>query len=793
VVEVDQKKMYLTRKQLKKVKAISLRKKIMKKVRFTIIKNLFFKNKIFPILKVSDLFVINLENFNFYLLEKLKTLNKVFYFKFLRIFDKNLLKNNKYLYYLEYNCLLYNLLWDNVKVFDDFLDPSSLFKYFKLKLPSLYNFQVKNLFIKFKNLFKNPKTLSNIVINFKESLIADFEFFLKPIQIKLESKVKNSTLISVKWLQDEIKKLDDLDGINRSVYPTHLEKDFEDKFEKSLEEIDPEEFGGYKDYFNVIAEKKSDFIIFPKKKIIEKLYIEDCFINNSNFNLTPYKYINIESYKALLSKSMLPEDCLLQLKLAHIHNTNLEFFNIPYDTFNMALLPPLEFNSSKYNNYVIYEINKLEKSKIFIDLILTFEFSYKSVINFIELFLYKFKSVLDIEKLFKLLYINDFNIYNFIEFYNTLVIAINEIKLNFTLYTINFVLDFLDFLYTLLINFNLYENILNFSIIKVKSIFSKLNIFNLYYIKRFLLFEFNNDFLYINFLYNIFSNCSLLVNNNYYACANYNNYLMVENDYLIYNSLIKDINLQKDIYFYFEEFFFYEELRHLSSLVRFDIRHSIYKTHSLKFKKINFRFFDLYALYIFDKVSIYMTAMNGLNFSFKFIEKLNIYKYRLSFLYDSLSNAFLNSKNFEFILDNIVVLKLHPFYIFNNIIKIRRIILDSVLKDTNYKNYNYIDIWDLINPSIHLTNLTIEERVALFTEYSNFILIVFFNNAKLYEKYVFRVVNFIYQFTNDINFVKYKKEIKNYYKEANVKYLLEELDEKRMERIKGNDSFYLLN
>ena len=351
MVEVDQKKMYLTRKQLKKLKAISLRKKITKKVRFTIINNLFFRNKIFPNVNFRDLFLINLKNFNLYLLEKLKNFNKIFYFNFLKIFDKGILRNNKYSFYLENNFFLYNLLWNNVKPFNDFVNPDYLFKYFGLT--KSYDLKMKKYFIKFKNLFQNDYLLVNSNIDFKESLILDLEFFLKPIQIKLESKYKNSNLISIKWLQNEIKKLDSLENINRSVYPEHLEKSFEEKFEKSLEEINAQEFSSYKDYFNVVEEKKTDFVILPKKKIVEKLYIEDCFLKNSNFNLNPYKYINIESYKNLLNKHVSPEDYLLQLKLAHIHNSNLQFLNIPTDSFEINIIPQIEFPKTKYDNYSI--------------------------------------------------------------------------------------------------------------------------------------------------------------------------------------------------------------------------------------------------------------------------------------------------------------------------------------------------------------------------------------------------------------------------------------------------------
>lgn len=728
----------LSSEKLQFFKRVSLAKKVDKKVKHTIMNNFYFKPVFSTPFNFSEIFILISENYIYYLLEKLKILNNLIYFKFVKIFNIHEILSCKNISFLEYSSLLYSLIWDNLLYFNEKDNKESNYL-FNLLIKKNYLFKNKDKKTSYFNSILHKFFLKNEFLkdfDFNKSLLVDFDYFLQPIDT-FKNKKKELKEIEISDSEEAILK----DAFEEGISKEDLEIDREEmeiekeemEMEKTFSEnlyldLTNKEFLNVQSNLYLLKEKESYLI--KKKFLIENCYIENCFLNNINYSLNPYKYIDVKSYKILLDSltdlSVLEKN--FQLKLCVVHNTNLKFLKVPYH-INDVKLTNVNFNKDLYNGYTVYGISKIEKSKIYLDSMLVLEFLNKNFLNFIEMFVYKFKNLFSIQKILNNLYVKNFNVNNLIEFYNMFCVNINKKKYSFTTYTISFILDFLNLLYTVITNFSLYENILSFSVLKLKSIFSDLNIFKLYFIKRFILFEFNNDSYYKDFLFNIHSK-NFIYNLEYYSKSFENNffqdfkaYVNKGKDELIHQNIIKSLNINKNLKLYFKKFLFICNFKKLN-VIPIDFKKVKQDNDSFKYLR------SIYSSYFF-KFYKYSKPIVNIEFTSNFFDLFNLYKYKFISLLHILSKPLFLPENLKHVYDNIKILKTNLYTLEYNYSYIKNIISSKVLKNKDLNLFNYIDFWDLLNPLVKITNFSIEERADLFFDYSKFIILLFLKEFKL--------------------------------------------------------------
>jgi len=773
---------YLTRREREKLKVIRVRKQREKRGKHPILSQTFLTNEeILTSLNYNSLRYFNDIWFTKYLLEKLKNLD-IFKYYFYVNFRKNeidksfriLEDSNR----INQDILLYKLIWD--KFFDSYVLPLNQTQYFKCFKRFTRSFE--NNSILFQSLwpkiysFEIPTEKSINNFNFLNSLLVDFDLYLKPLDVKRKIQMqkeneKNLTFFPANWLETVLnydsQELESLQNMYKESNELFIEE-----YEKSLLPPDFKELEPYFNYFDLPETKQVNNLLISKRKHLEDFYIENFILEEINIKNNPYSYIDIKKLKILLVNLQLTEkEKEFQIKLCLAHNANLKFLKIPLTYINFQE----NINKKTVSDYSFTNINiikYIENSKVFTDTNIYLLFINKTVLNFIEIFLLKFKMVLPISKLLNILYKSLTNKEEFIIFYNMLVKEFNLIKYKLTLYSIRFILEFLELLFDIVRIIDNYENILLFNIQKLKFLYKDFAIFNLMYFKRFLMFDYNDDTNWLNFLLETYStNC--IVNLNYYS--------MLISDYIIkfYQDIPEDLSLKTLIFNkkfkinIFKYFFRYQSVNNLLKFLLFN------KTYRKMYVGKNIGFANRDRNFVF--LGYYLPFYDYLVDNFKdFISDkffiptnslINLVKYKYIWTCKNLKKAMLRRSNMEFVLFNIEDLKLNPFVFADQYYKLHKILTESILK-TNNKDF---DIWDLVNNNMEFPGLKKPKRLLLFLAYVNLMVYICFNNSNLLDGQKNNFKSFISRFSIYLKQLKLRRQpnpqaplLKQVYKEGKL-------------------------
>lgn len=757
---------YLTRRERERLKVIRVRKQREKRGKHPILNQTFVTNTdLLTSLSYKELRYFTEIWFIKYLLEKLKNLDIFKYYFYTNLKKNEISKSFKNLEdtdRLNKDIILYNLIWN--KSFDYYtipLNQTPFFKSFKRFKGSFEN-NPKIFQPLWSNIFSikipNENSINNF--NFKNSLLIDFNLYLQPLNLKNKRKVQNDkekdlTFYPKNWLELVLNSDSQDEESLQNIYEEYNEL-FIEEYEKSLLPPDFKELGPYFNYFNLPETKEVPNLLISKRKSLEEFYIENFIIEEINIKNNPYSYVNIEKLKIFLNNLKLTEkEKEFQVKLCLVHNVNLKFLKIPvtYVNFQENNIKKVIFD---YSSFDIQKIKYIENSKTFTDINLYLLFINKTLLNFIEIFLLKFKNVLPVNKLFNSLFKSLTNKEEFAGFYNMLVKEFNLIKYDLTLYSIKFIVEFLEFLFDILRLIDNYDNILLFNIQKIKFLYEKFALFDLMYFKRFLMFEYNNETNWLNYLLEINSiNC----------ISNLNFYSMMISDYIIkyYQDIPEDVSLKTlildDKKYKINIFKYYFRYQLVNNLLRFYAFKNTYRKMNTG-KHIGFAIRDRNFVFLGHYLPFYNYLLSKckefmLNKFFISTNSLiNLVRYKYIWTCKNLKKAMLRRSNMEFVLFNIDDLKLNPFVFAEQYYKLHQILTESILK-TNNKDF---DIWDLVNKKIELPGLTHSKRLLLFLAYVNLMVYICFNNSNLLadQKNVFK--SFLSRFSVYLQQLKLRRQ-----------------------------------
>lgn len=323
------------------------------------------------------------------------------------------------------------------------------------------------------------------------------------------------------------------------------------------------------------------------------IMIEDFLSIHINFNNNIYSYINIKDYNDFLTNlnlSFKEKQFYLHLSTQHnlfVQNLNLSF--ISYATFNTNLIKKVDNN----NNLTLSKIKKYEFKKSLTEFNTYIEYSFKTVKNFIEIFLFKFEFIFSIslDKILTLFYNGISSQIIFFDFYNLVINEFNKLKTEMNLYTLQFILEFLEFLSVIcdVSNFNfLFFNQSIFNLVN-NNYFKNLKIFRFNFWTRLKFFSFNNQILYYNYMF-FTENYSRLKFYKYlfknFDITQINNNLH-NNDKSLLNlknlkNLIKGIDVNKNLYYIYVIINFFQKFKYNLQLL-----HKIQKKKNFLKKKKN--------------------------------------------------------------------------------------------------------------------------------------------------------------------------------------------------------------
>lgn len=754
---------YLTRKQRLRLKKIRLKKTKERRGKHPILIRYLLKTFYIKAWKYKNLRMLNYNMYFKYLLEKLKNYDIYKYYFYLKI-RKELIDNTNRLVTINdrgnRDLILYNLLYNKIfNYYDNNYTKQS--KYLSYIHRFKKDFSINNT--KINEYFNQIYPIYNILekyidnFNFSYSILIDFHRYLIPINYKFGRNTKNVRVryFPNKWLDMELNYNNDVD-ILKNTYVKETEM-FKEDYLESLEPSNYDQFAAYINYFDLHPTKLPHYSLLPHRQPLKDFYIENFFIDELNIKNYPYYYINIDELKLFLNKLKLSEkEKIFQIKLSIAHNENLKTLNIPkvYVNFVENLKKP---EISNYNQENINQVRLIEKSKIFPDTTIFMIFSTKTLLNFIEIFLFKFKNILPLKKLLQDLYNSLSNFESFANFYNILINEFNLIKFKLNLYSINYVLDFLNLLYNVVKSFSTFDNILLFNMQKVKYLFSNLPIFKLNYFKRFIMFEVNNDSNWLNFLYYTYSTTNFVENLNFYS------QMFSEYIYKHYTStpeqlsvkVLETLNCYKlYIYLYFEEYIIANKL---STFANFEYRYRRFKTFSIKYsKKVHNNFFYGFFKNFFYNLIDKFKPYSFFQFNIGIFNLINTFKYKYRLMRKFLMNSFLSPRNMPFALDNIAALQLHAFTFTNQSYKLHELFTNYILNSP--QKTNDFDVWDLIEKNTELSTIDEKQRMFLFLAYSNLMLHIVFENINVHRTHKVKLKGFLWKYINHIKYVLFEHE-----------------------------------
>lgn len=468
---------------------------------------------------LQEIYVIQLNIFFNYLLEKLYLCNCKLYFKYRKVLNF-LLNYSKYTYlhlkhYVITDISLYKLLWvylindDKKKIYFNLLKNKKFLK-------SNNNFEYNMLI----NLDKFDKHVQI------KSLLNIFELFLSPIFVL---EFKNLILPELEKRRKKFKKNTELPATRiylKKKYPFFKFHDV--KFYLTPKRfLTKEEYKKVKYYYDSesLAQRKKtrSHVRIDFRNIPDIIFYEDLLILQ-DIKENPYQYIHIVHYFIFLKILNLSNiELCNQIKYAKLHNKTLLKINKNKQRFNILKtfnLKKDDFEKYKlmYNDLDLKKIKSIESKKILGEYSLYCEYSLKTVNEFVEKFLFKLENLINIIPILDLYYQGLKDQYIYFDFYNLLVISLKKIKFKFNLYTISFIVDFLEFIYRISYYAGRDEVFFTKSLQFVTKhvTFSKLRLFKFNYWVRFDLFRFNDSKLMFDYFFNIYSYSDMIKFFNYY-------------------------------------------------------------------------------------------------------------------------------------------------------------------------------------------------------------------------------------------------------------------------------------
>jgi hypothetical protein len=469
------------------------------------IKKLFVKPHLVNNFTINEIYVIHINILCNYLLEKLSLCNYTLYLKYQELL-KNLIDSVKFLglemkHFIITDINLYKLLWDHLKI---------------------YNSNNFDNDFDYNILFKNIKEKKKI-----KSLISIFELFVSPLYFIRREKIP---LYFFKLNEQKIKfKKKRFKRPSTQMYFKRKFQFFKFRVTKPL--ILLRRYLSKEDYKKLQIlrdpefkyDKKKAHIRVDLRKIPENIYFLENLLILQNIIDNPFQYIHILNYYSFLKLSHLSNlEIFNQLKYAKLHNNTLlkTQKKNKYKIINNFILKKDLLTKYKliYNDLNFAVIKYIESKKILGEIVLYLEYTFKTVFEFIENFLFKFSKVMNIVPLLDLFYEGVKNQPIFFDFYNLLSISLKKIKLQFNVYTITFIVDFLELIYYL--HFFAGKGMMLFTrslkLLSNLGIFSELRIFKFNYWVRFHLFSFNDNTFIYDYFFNIYSYSNISIFFYYY-------------------------------------------------------------------------------------------------------------------------------------------------------------------------------------------------------------------------------------------------------------------------------------
>lgn len=423
------------------------------------------------------------------------------------------------------------------------------------------------------------------------------------------------------------------------------------------------------------------------------IMLEDFLSVHINFENNVYSLININEYNKLLIELQLSFDNIkFYLNLANKHNLIVQ--NLNNDTLIYASFK-LKSQNFKSINLPLFQVKDYEFKKSLSEFNTYMEFSFKTVKEFIEIFLFKFEFIFSIslDKLLILFYEGITNQSIFFSFYNLLIKQINEVKTQMNLYTLNFVVDFLEFLYILCeISFNVL--VFNQSIFNLinNNYFKNLRLFRFNFWTRLKLFTFNNSSLYYKYFF-FFSHKSI---NNFYNfilksfnIVQINNEISLEDKNMFtlknFKNSIQGFNINKNlslVYFTLNFLSFikcflkyFKRLKHYKKKYNNDPKKIKAKQKYIAFINV-YLFKFIYSFNIFQYSELFIYNFHYL-FTFNSLKYINILKMKDIILYKNFKNKLVSKMKLKDFFYNIDLYKNE----FLNIIKKKNLLRFSFFKD----------------------------------------------------------------------------------------------------------------
>ena len=762
----------VTKRQLRrKLRLERYLRKLDRSYKVKIFRSLFFSIQFTKGISYKQIFLLNIKNFIYYLLDKLKEKSNIdyfIYFSLRSLYIKNCERNSRYINFLLNDFFLYKLLWKNCN-----------FKYF-------YNFdkEIEQFFSYKKKIIQNKNLISkyfsykiyynqfyfNLIKNFcfENSLLILLFEYLNEINLNFsENLISNKSKKKKFIIRSLLKKvrITDIDFLSY-VYRNF---DFNDEKFKDYDFL--EEKSSYKEnytmYFKYIdnEDRKTDIILFPlRSSFLSELYLEEILLEELNIFQNPFFFINIvdfENYLQTLNIQSFEKN--FQLKLAKIHNENLNFLNIKEKKF----LNIKEKDQKKEINFQnFYIIKNFEESKIYSDIFFELNFFQKTCFQLIELSLFKFKDFFSMPflDLIRKLYDSVDTQCNLILFYNLIV---NEFQNKITMFTLNdiiFIIEFLEFLFILCRNINRYTfNVFNFNIYKLKLIIGDIRFLKKNFYKRLFFFRNEKNYNYVDYLFSLYSTKNIFDNFNHYF--NFYNFffsnsinLLFEEGYSFFKRFRR--NYQNK---YLDPLLDIKKKKPISDIYFMLLRRDLRFLPQYKKRKFGKFFINLNSIF-FDRLDTIVNS-NISNksrlYTLDIYSIQNTYKYNYLFMTINLNNSFINLINMDLLHFNIENLKKNILKFETHFFLINKEIITFIFnyyKLDSFNIYNY-NIWFvLINKNAFKFFKDIYVKKQLF----DLIFIYLFSSLMVHFTHALDVIYFLKKYKSLITIYQEKRQkVKN--------------------------------
>ena len=520
-------------------------------------------------------------------------------------------------------------------------------------------------------------------------------------------------------------------------------------------------------YFKYIdnEDRKTDIILFPlRSSFLSELYLEEILLEELNIFQNPFFFINIvdfENYLQTLNIQSFEKN--FQLKLAKIHNENLNFLNIKEKKF----LNIKEKDQKKEINFQnFYIIKNFEESKIYSDIFFELNFFQKTCFQLIELSLFKFKDFFSMPflDLIRKLYDSVDTQCNLILFYNLIV---NEFQNKITMFTLNdiiFIIEFLEFLFILCRNINRYTfNVFNFNIYKLKLIIGDIRFLKKNFYKRLFFFRNEKNYNYVDYLFSLYSTKNIFDNFNHYF--NFYNFffsnsinLLFEEGYSFFKRFRR--NYQNK---YLNPLLDIKKKKPISDIYFMLLRRDLRFLPQYKKRKFGKFFINLNSIF-FDRLDTIVNS-NISNksrlYTLDIYSIQNTYKYNYLFMTINLNNSFINLINMDLLHFNIENLKKNILKFETHFFLINKEIITFIFnyyKLDSFNIYNY-NIWFvLINKNAFKFFKDIYVKKQLF----DLIFIYLFSSLMVHFTHALDVIYFLKKYKSLITIYQEKRQkVKN--------------------------------